>query len=62
MPAQLRNLVYKAGKCVDTLVLKVPFVNRWAWYALRDTDEKGSVMQSRDFAYSIKHTLPFEST
>jgi SAM-dependent methyltransferase len=34
MPASMRNLVYKAGKCVDSLVLKVPFVNRCAWYAL----------------------------
>lgn len=34
MPGSLRELAYSAGKAVDSVVLKVPYLNRLAWYSL----------------------------
>lgn len=41
MPSGMRGIVYAAGKAADSVVLKLPFVNRFAWYALL-TLRKGS--------------------
>lgn len=34
MPAAMREVVYAAGRGVDSLVLTLPYVDRFAWYAL----------------------------
>lgn len=34
VPKGLRSYAYSAGKAMDSIVLKVPYVNRLAWYAL----------------------------
>lgn len=34
MPGAVREVAYTAGRGVDSLVLSLPYVNRFAWYAL----------------------------
>jgi SAM-dependent methyltransferase len=34
MPTPMRQIVYTAGRSVDSLLLTLPYVNRFAWYAL----------------------------
>jgi SAM-dependent methyltransferase len=41
VPSGMREIAYAAGKAADSVVLKLPFVNRFAWYALL-TLRKGS--------------------
>ncbi|TIQ90782.1 MAG: class I SAM-dependent methyltransferase, partial [Mesorhizobium sp.] len=34
MPRTISETVYTVGKAVDSVVLTLPFVKRFAWYAL----------------------------
>jgi len=42
VPSGMRGIAYAAGKAADAVVLKLPFVSRFAWYALL-TLRKGSL-------------------